>query len=147
MEDSAWPSPPLLGPSPNPFRLQKLGPLAARLEDREHVVRKAIYATLGLRGWWSGSVFECDISGAKLTAMRKRWSLVRAGARRIESGTDQLDLFARLAGIPSGVAAVRFLEAVTGAWFDATAALEIARAVDEWRERGSPSGRRWGEPE
>ena len=147
VEDAAPPSPPLLRQSPNPYRLQKLGPLAARLENCEYVLRKAIYATLGLRGAWCGSVFECDISGAKVTITRKRWSLVRAGVRRVEFGTNRLGLFAALSGLPSGVAAVRVLETVAGVWLDASAALEISRAVDDWRKRGAPAGRRWGEAE
>ncbi len=145
VEDSAPSSPSLLKQSPNPYRVQKLGPLAARLEDREYVLRKAIYAVLDLRGTWCGSVFECDISGARLSATRKRWSLVRAGARRMESGTDQLGLFAALAGVPAEVVAVRLFETIAGVWLDASAALDISRAVDEWRKRGAPAGRRWGE--
>jgi hypothetical protein len=43
-----------------------------------------------------------------------------------------------------GVAAVRIIEALSGAELDARAALEVAAAVDTWRARGAPrnAGRR-----
>ncbi|MBU3887216.1 hypothetical protein [Methylosinus sp. KRF6] len=57
---------------------------------------------------------------------------------RVMFGDEFLSLISELYGIPRGVAAVRILEATTNARFDATAALEIAAAVDRWVDRGAP---------
>ena len=63
---------------------------------------------------------------------------------RTVAGGEFLSLVSLLFGISPGVAAVRILEACTGAKFDAVAALEIAAAVDGWFERDAPPNRgRW----
>ncbi len=55
-------------------------------------------------------------------------------------GNDLVSLAAFLFGVTPGVAAVRILEATTGACLDADAALAVSHAIDQWHARGSPRG-------
>jgi hypothetical protein len=75
--------------------------------------------------------------------MGARWN-IRYRDDAYADGSDLLALVSELFIVPAGVAAVRILEAATGAQLDARAALEIAAAVDEWRVRQAPAndGRR-----
>jgi len=79
---------------------------------------------------------SCQFTDAEWSAMWK--------SGRTVAGGEFLSLVSLLFGISPGVAAVRILEACTGAKFDAVAALEIAAAVDGWFERDAPPNRgRW----
>ncbi len=58
----------------------------------------------------------------------------------LAKGDDLISMAAWLYGIPHGVAAVRIVEAATGACLDQEAALELSQAIDSWHDRGSPQG-------
>lgn len=68
----------------------------------------------------------------------ENWLIELRGRKPIE-GQGFLRLAAALYGVPPGVAAVRFLEAVSCDRLDATAAFEIQGAIDAWVARGANS--------
>jgi hypothetical protein len=55
-------------------------------------------------------------------------------------GNDLIDFAAYFYGVTHGVAAVRLLEAATGACLDDEAALAVSHAVEQWHARGTPRG-------
>lgn len=81
--------------------------------------------------------------GTRINTLGDHWWIDRPDGQNV-AGDDLLSLADALFAVPSGVASVRILEAASGAQFDAQAALEIAGAVDAWKERGAPknAGRR-----
>ena len=88
-----------------------------------------------------------EVAEFKVCARASSWRRGAEYARsndEFDDGADLLSLAAILFGISPGVAAVRILEAATGAMLDARAALAIAAEVDAWRSRGAPKndGRR-----
>ena len=90
-----------------------------------------------------GEVAEFKLCGARIVVAPWGWNMLDSNDE-YDEGADLLSLAAILFGISPGVAAVRILEAATGAMLDARAALAIAAEVDAWRSRGAPKndGRR-----
>ncbi|MCJ2084331.1 hypothetical protein [Methylobacterium sp. J-090] len=66
------------------------------------------------------------------------WLIEPRGRKPIE-GRGFLRLAAALYGVPPGVAAVRFLEALSFDRLDAQAAFELQAVIDAWVVRGAPS--------
>lgn len=66
------------------------------------------------------------------------WLIEPRGRKTIE-GRGFVQLAAHLYGVPPGVAAVRFLEAVSFDRLDAEAALAVQSAIDAWVARGAPA--------
>lgn len=65
--------------------------------------------------------------------------LIEVRGRKPVEGTGFLRLASTLYGVSPGIAAVRFLEAVTLDRLDAEAAFAVQRVVDEWVARGARS--------
>lgn len=68
----------------------------------------------------------------------ENWLIEPRGRKPIE-GQGFLRMAAALYGVPPGVAAVRFLEALSFDRLDAQAAFELQAVIDAWVARGAPS--------
>lgn len=90
-----------------------------------------------------GEIAEFKLSDCRIVVSPWGWNS-RDADDRYEAGDNLLSLIPRVFDIPPGVAAVRVLEAATGAQLDAGAALDLQAVIDDWFRRGVPKneGRR-----
>jgi hypothetical protein len=82
-------------------------------------------------------------AGSRVAVFSPAWNVKYNDGCCIE-GETLLSLVTELYGVSAGIAAVRVLEAATGARLDAPAVLGVQVAVDAWVARGAPrnEGRR-----
>jgi hypothetical protein len=101
-----------------------------------------IGAIFAKKGRSSATVYKS--ADLRAVVMGAQWNIRYGTDDSYVEGRDLLSLIAELFAIPGGVAAVRVLEATTGAELDAQAALEVSAAIDNWCARGAPrnDGRR-----
>jgi hypothetical protein len=126
----------------------KDGGLVARFAgERLRNLRKALAAII-LRTDLKVSPTVRPLAKSARFRMKQDWGANAAAWEAIGSadgqvvarGNDLLEAAQYLYGPTVGIAAVRTLEAATGARLDAEAALAVSYAIDQWRARGSPRG-------
>ncbi|MEE1612066.1 hypothetical protein [Microvirga sp. CF3016] len=126
--------------------LAKRQPLRARLNaDAARLLSLVGSILIGQTRPGSTMVKNLAHGKRRVVVWGRRWNLGRPEKFHPESeGDNLLTLGAALNGISEGVVAVRLIETATGARLDATAVLDVQRAVDAWVARGAPSnaGRR-----
>ena len=114
--------------------------LAQGLEGEAKALRSAfLRAVLGVSASKSRLFcFTHDLAdGERLVVINCRWWIESEQGGKIE-GNSLLDLASLLHGIPAGVIAVRWFEAMLTQQLDADTALAMQDTVDAWAARGSP---------